>query len=693
MPDLPADFDLKMMPDWLKEPASKNPYADYEGRDDDRRPRGRDDWGGGRGRGDDRRGKPGGGQRPGGPRGEGGGRRDDRDRPRKDAPGSRKPEGKRPDRPAGRPDDRHGRPGEQRRSDERGGPETREHHAAPTQPANVTIEFFPDEGCSVSIARQVKSTHRAYSLFDLARMFLAKPERHRLKITTKSIEEPLFQVGKDGPVWLDRAAAERAAFPISRNKFYIEVTEQRDAPKGNFSNVARCRANGALLGPTNYHDYQPALRRLYEERFSRRMSFQDFLREIEVVNDPALIEQWKQQCSSTTVYRLKPAEPAKKPVSSASEEKPAAPADEKPAETGAEELNPVETANPEAPVEAVVESPEVEAAAETATAETEPAEAAVAEEAPAAYEGPVFNSLGEVEQHFKEHFLPGLIRTASSCHLSGESSRSLSDRGIASAVRLAWEQERGFPGQMMHQLRQHFSRAGLHVFKHRKRMQFVSLIRPVPMEEGSLSASVAEILKVIQGNQNCNRASLAAAILGADENAVDPARKSVLATDLRWLIETGSVIEFSDGRLELPVPPLKPEAPAAKGKPAVAPVGEATAPQPAPSSEPELTVPIEPSAEPEIPESVETADSVIEARSPNAEAEPMVSEPEPPEVEAEPEIASTPKSDLQTAEPAVEIPVVGERDEIASEPIPEAPVAPAAAEPDPTSVESPAAEP
>jgi hypothetical protein len=75
MPELPADFDLKLMPDWLKEPATKNPYADYQGGDDDRRSRGRggDDWGG-RGRADDRRGKPGGGQRPGAP----GGRRDAR---------------------------------------------------------------------------------------------------------------------------------------------------------------------------------------------------------------------------------------------------------------------------------------------------------------------------------------------------------------------------------------------------------------------------------------------------------------------------------------------------------------------------------------------------------------------------------------------------------------------------------------
>jgi hypothetical protein len=51
-------------------------------------------------------------------------------------------------------------------------------------------------------------------------MFLARPERHRLKITTKSVAEPLYQLGEDGPVSMDRAAAERAAFPVAREKFY-----------------------------------------------------------------------------------------------------------------------------------------------------------------------------------------------------------------------------------------------------------------------------------------------------------------------------------------------------------------------------------------------------------------------------------------------------------------------------------------
>jgi hypothetical protein len=449
-------------------------------------------------------------------------------------------------------------------------------------------------------------------------MFLARPERHRIKITTKSVAEPLYQVGEDGPVSLDRTAAERVAFPISRQKYYVEVTEHREPPKGNFSNVARCRANGFLLGPTNYHSYQPGLRRLYEERFSRRMSFSDFQREIEVVSDPALVEKWKEQCSSVTVYRLRPPEASKASGAAESAKK----------EEPAERMEPAAEENPAA--EAVQEENATEAAPVEAIAEEQPGEPAAAA---VAYEGPVFATLAEVEQHFRENYLPGLIRTASSFHMSGQASREISDRGIATAVRQAWEQERGFPGQMMHQLRQHFSRSGLHVFKHRKRMQFVSLVRPSPMEDGSLSPSVAEILRVIQNNQNCNRASLAAAILGPDEHAADPARKTVLATDLHWLVETGRVIEFSDGRLDLPlVPaPVKPETPAAKDKAeSAAEAGVADAPAPA----------------------------VVEGQT---------------EVPAEVAVSNTPEPQLASEEPKAEIAVVPEP---APEPVAETPVAP-----------------
>lgn len=282
MSDIPPDFDLKFLPDWLKESPSKNAYSDYEGETEERPRR---DFRGPKPQNRDR----GQGRGPGPNRG-GGDRRDSKPR-----------DGRRGDL---RPPRREHAGGDRRQ----GGQPV----AAPALEKNlpVKLEFLPEPHCTTALAKQIKASARAYPLFDLARMFLGKPDRHRVKITSTDQATPLFQSGEDGPVSLDRQTLERGAFPALKHLYYEETTVQGEPPKGNYSNVARCRLNGALLGPTNHHAYQPGLRKLYEERFSRRMSFPEFQREIEVVSDPAAIEAWKEQSRSVTTYKtLKEAEP------------------------------------------------------------------------------------------------------------------------------------------------------------------------------------------------------------------------------------------------------------------------------------------------------------------------------------------------------------------------------------------------
>ncbi|HWB58411.1 MAG TPA: hypothetical protein VG733_02925, partial [Chthoniobacteraceae bacterium] len=275
MSEIPPDFDLKFLPDWLKEQPKKNAYADYEGETEERPRR---DFTKPRPRKPEQRGRPGE-QRSG---------------------GQRRAEGKHGRREGGGRDDRSRGPAAPAPMVER----------RPEKPLAVKVEFLPELHCAAALAKQIKASTRAYPLFDLARMFLGKPDRHRVKITTSDASLTLHQCGENGPVALDRATLERNAFPLAKQLYYTEETTQGEPPKGNYSNVARCRLSGTLLGPTNYHGYQPALRRLYEERFSRRMPFSDFQREIEVVSDPAVVEQWKDQARSVTTYKtLNEAEP------------------------------------------------------------------------------------------------------------------------------------------------------------------------------------------------------------------------------------------------------------------------------------------------------------------------------------------------------------------------------------------------
>ncbi len=260
--DVPDLVDLKLLPAWVKETPNENAYAHYAG-DEGRGIEAREGRGAAR-HGGDRRGR---GPRP--PRGRDGERRP-RERDRERRPGTqRPPEARRP--------------------------------AAPATPAPaVKVRFVPDARVLESVLAQIKANHLAYSVFSLARMFLDKPERYDVHLQAETTA--LFQLGENGPVASDRLVLENAAFQSEKNRFYRSEVTQSEPIKGNFTSVARCRLSGVFLGPTNHHAYQSQLRGLYEQRFSRRMSFPEYQRQIEIVTSPEAVERWKEEARSVTTY-------------------------------------------------------------------------------------------------------------------------------------------------------------------------------------------------------------------------------------------------------------------------------------------------------------------------------------------------------------------------------------------------------
>src|SRR6266550_1654569 len=271
-------LDLKLLPAWVKEPVEAKRYADVEGEHGLERPARH------------HRGAP-----------THRGRRPTRDSGRSQA-GVQRPITK-----AGKDEARRRRFEPDRHSARRGRsaedrPRAEEHPPVTRTPLQITIRFLPYSPAFESVVAQIKSGSVAYSLYALARLFLEKPERYEVRLTAKA-ESPLYRLGDNGAISLDREFLERNAFRLAHEDFYkIDIT-QSDPIKGNFSNVARCRLSGTLLGPTNHHNYQPQLRSLYEQRFSRRMSFADYQRQIEIVNDPALIERWKEQARTVTTFK------------------------------------------------------------------------------------------------------------------------------------------------------------------------------------------------------------------------------------------------------------------------------------------------------------------------------------------------------------------------------------------------------
>src|SRR6266404_4636549 len=464
----PADFlDLKLLPAWVKEPTEPRNYEHYTGEEEGRRPRGR--------------------QHPARDKRDGGGKRrtanirsaDGRDR-RGEHPIRRRTDS--PGRASAADNEKDGglrkkTAGREYRPHEAKDRLSQDQDTAVTgSPLEVTIRFLPYSPAFENVVAQIRSGSVAYSLFALARLFLEKPERYEVRLTAKA-ESPLYQIGEHGAVSLDQEFLERNAFRFAHEDFYkIDIT-QSDPIKGNFSNVARCRLSGMLLGPTNHHNYQPQLRSLYEQRFSRRMSFADYQRQIEIVSDAALIERWKEEAQKVTIYR---------------------------------------TLREETPL--------------------------------------TFSSAAEAERHFRSHYLPGLIRRVGEVAIGGASSRRLPDRTLNRAIEEAWTQETRSPSNMMQELAGRFRENGLHIFRHRRGMLFVSPIRVRAFvhEQAGVSSSVNAILNALATTPGTNRKQLLETLIG--DVAVEHAepRRLALASDLRWLINEGYVIEFNDGSLDLP---------------------------------------------------------------------------------------------------------------------------------------------
>ena len=260
-------LDLKFLPDWLKEAPKTNPYASHAGDSGDRYDGARGSRGprpGGPGR--SAGGGPGRGPQSRGPQSHGqGGRPGGGSAPRRDGPqGARGGPGAGPQR---------GPRGDQRDRPHHQGPDQRGPRPQPDKlPTEIRIEFLPEPNAASHIARQIRQSAKAYPLFGTARMFLEKPERHIARISSKDQAHPLYQL-EDGPIGFDPGLLERDAFRNLWAKYYKEEVLTTEPPKGNYTSVARCRSTGQFLGPTSHHAYQVSVRRLYEERFSRFMSF------------------------------------------------------------------------------------------------------------------------------------------------------------------------------------------------------------------------------------------------------------------------------------------------------------------------------------------------------------------------------------------------------------------------------------
>lgn len=280
-----ADFDLELhfLPAWAQKGPEENRYADFKGEPEregfDRRGRGPRD-----------RNREGGRNRP--PR-----------RPEgAEARGPRPPQGQ-----GGQPRFQ-GQGGRPPRRDGRGGRRDRQGPSAPP-PAplpEVNCTIVSDEKSVDLLARQIKMTGRAYPLFEIAQMILAKPERHTITLSVKKdaegkVTQPIFVCAVDETPWLSEDEAVQHLLNRHFNLFYQAERTATEPPKGVYTFVAQCGMSGIVLGPPNYHDYQNRLHKLHAERFSK-MPFESYKARVKIVKDEAIVKKWIDDQSWKTEY-------------------------------------------------------------------------------------------------------------------------------------------------------------------------------------------------------------------------------------------------------------------------------------------------------------------------------------------------------------------------------------------------------
>lgn len=451
---------------------------------------------------------------------------------------------RRDDRPRGRDDQKRPRR-DDRRGGGKGGPRRDDRREAPRPEPELrgwTAQIVPNRTGVDGLAKQIKSSGKAYPLFDLARLVLERPERYLVAFKKEGENSPaLFQLRADGSLWPSEKEAVSHALAKHLDKFYRRERVSVEPPKGNFSSVAVCGFSGELLGPTNHHAYQDKLRRIHAERFGN-MSFEAYKSRVRIERDEASVARWKEEQSTKEVFYPRGDEAAERVK--AEPAAPVAPTAEAPVETAAPEAV-TETAAPEG---AAAESPAVEEVAEAAV---EPAAEAEAPKAPAAG---ALTSLEEVARHFRANHADEIVAVAERAKVGGPAAVS-SAAVVQGLARKAWNELQRFPLPLGHLIGQQLSAQGVQIFKAHDNVTYVSLARPHYLDRVTtpVSEALSGMMEYLEKNPKTPRAEQWKALVALrplPEGGDEKARESAVAADLAWLLHGGHVIDYAGRGLQ-----------------------------------------------------------------------------------------------------------------------------------------------
>ena len=171
--------------------------------------------------------------------------------------------------------------------------------------ASLDISFLPERRGLAPLANRLAKSFRAYSLFEVASLFLSKPDYFLIRVEAPAAAGSLsfFQCTECKAIFLDREAAGVHVFAKHFDKFCRKEEQDAEPPKGNFVCIAKCGLSGILLGPSNYHGYNDKVAEIHRTRYPD-MSLDAYRKRIENIHDAALIEKWKEEMRKQTTYRF-----------------------------------------------------------------------------------------------------------------------------------------------------------------------------------------------------------------------------------------------------------------------------------------------------------------------------------------------------------------------------------------------------
>ena len=191
----------------------------------------------------------------------------------------------------------------EKRSSRVAGGSSRPRRELPQPAEGFRVELRPCNTVLSLFVAEIQRSKRVLSLLDLARVVVAKRDRFDL-VFMKQENGPIMyhSTKEDGSCWLSEAEA-LAYLPKAPwfHEYYVEDEIPVDPPKGSFSGIATCSLGGEVIGPVNWHGYQPAVTALYKTRYSA-MSLHAFLATISVNKDEEAVQEWLRTASVQKVW-------------------------------------------------------------------------------------------------------------------------------------------------------------------------------------------------------------------------------------------------------------------------------------------------------------------------------------------------------------------------------------------------------